>query len=88
MYTTYPDQATLVTSTGEQIVADMFLSDHLGGEIHEGVVKQGDVFFYLERGAASEIEWVKLEWSSSYDDPEGNYDNDLYNDHSVKLQLK
>jgi len=88
IYTTYPDQATLVTSTGEQIEADMFLSDHLGGEIHEGVVKQGDVFFYLERGAASEIEWVKLEWSSSYDDPEGNYDNDLYNDHSVKLQLK
>lgn len=88
IYTTYPDQATLVTSTGEQVEADMMVSEDLGGDIHEGVIKQGDVIFYLDRGAASEIEWVKLNWSSNYSDPEGDYDNDLYQDHSVKIELK
>lgn len=88
MYTTYPDQATLVTSTGEQVEANMWESGDVGGDIHEGVIKDGDVFFYLERGAASEIEWIKLEWSSSYSDPDGNYENDIYHDHSVKIELK
>lgn len=88
IYTTYPDQALLVTSTGEQIDADMLLSDHLGGEIHEGVIKQGDIYFYLERGSALEIDWVKLNWDSSYEDPSGDYEKDIYEEHSVKLELK
>ncbi|MET3575042.1 hypothetical protein ACFFIY_04700 [Bhargavaea ullalensis] len=88
VYSTYPDQATLVTSTGEQVDADMLFSDSLGGEIHEGVIKDGGVYFYLERGAASEISWIKLNWNSSYEDPAGNYDNDEYHEHSVKIDLK
>ena len=88
IYTTYPDQATLVTSTGEQVEADMWLSDNLGGEIHEGVIKEGNIIFYLERGKAEEIDWIKLTWSNSYEDPDGNYDNDLYDDQEVKLELK
>ena len=88
IYTTYPDQATLVTSTGEQVEADMWLSDNLGGEIHEGVIKEGNIIFYLERGKAEEIDWIKLTWSNSYEDPDGNDDNDLYDDQEVKLELK
>jgi hypothetical protein len=88
VYTTYPDQATLVTSTGEQVPADFWLSDNLGGEVHEGVVKEGDLIFYLERGEAESVEWVKLVWSSSYSDPDGKYENDLYHDQEVKLELK
>ncbi|MGN1400972.1 MAG: hypothetical protein ACI4XL_05665 [Bacillus sp. (in: firmicutes)] len=88
IYTSYPDQATLVTSTGEQVEADMFTSDSLGGEIHEGVIKEGNVIFYLERGEAEKIEWVKFTWSNSYEDPNGNYDNDIYEDTEVKLELK
>lgn len=88
VYATYPDQATLVTSTGEQVEASLFESSGVGGEIHEGVIKDGDVFFYLERGAASEITWIKLNWSSSYSDPNGNYDNDIYKDHAIKIDLK
>ncbi|WP_173918679.1 hypothetical protein [Halobacillus sp. Marseille-Q1614] len=88
VYTTYPDQTTLVTSTGEQVEADMLVSDHLGGEIHEGVIKEGQVVFYLERGHAADIEWVKLTWSSSYEDPDGNYEKDKYYDHEVKIDLK
>ena len=89
IFTTYPDQATLVTSTGEQVSADMFLSDHIGGEIHEGVIKEGDVIFYLERGEAESIEWIKLEWET-YDEglsDAGDYDN-YAKTHSVKLDIK
>lgn len=82
IYTTYPDQATLVTSTGEQVSADFWVSDNLGGEIHEGVVKEGDLIFYLERGEATAVEWVKLIWSNSYSE------DDLYHDQEVKLELK
>ncbi|CDQ18505.1 hypothetical protein [Halobacillus karajensis] len=88
LYSTYPDQMTLVTSTGEQVEADMWVSDDLGGEIHEGVIKEGQIIFYLERGHAADIEWVKLTWSSSYEDPDGNYENDKYHDHEVKIDLK
>lgn len=88
IYTTYPDQATLVTSTGEQVEAETYLSDDVGGEIHEGVIKEGNVIFYLDRGKAEEIKWVKLTWSNSYEDPNGDYDKDLYFDQEVKLELK
>lgn len=88
VYNTYPDQATLVTSTGEQVEADMMVSDAVGGEIHEGVIKEGNLIFYLDRGEADKIDWVKLTWSNDYTDPDGNYDNDKYHDQEVKLDLK
>lgn len=87
-YTTYPDQATLVTSTGEQVEADLFVSDDLGGEIHEGVIKEGNVIFYLKRGKAEEIKWIKLTWSNSYTDPNGDYEKDKHFEQEVKLELK
>ncbi|NOU82660.1 hypothetical protein GC101_27745 [Paenibacillus sp. LMG 31459] len=40
-FTTHPDQAVLVTSTGEQIDADMSQSEDIGGEIYEGATKKG-----------------------------------------------
>lgn len=61
-FTTYPNQATLVTSTGEQIEADWNQSDNLGGEIYEGVVKEGDVVFFLKNGHAEDIKWITLKW--------------------------
>ena len=67
----------------QQVEADMWQSDDLGGEIHEGVIKEGNIFFYLERGEAESIEWVKLTWNNSYSDPDGNYENDIYYDQEV-----
>lgn len=88
-FETYPDQATLVTSTGEQVEADMFISDHLGGDIDKGVIKEGDVVFFLERGEAESIEWVKFEWTvtDSELEDQGDYDNDTKN-YEVELELK
>ncbi len=43
-FDTYPDQATMVVE-GQQIEAEMFLSDSIGGEILSGVTKEGIVTF-------------------------------------------
>lgn len=85
-FVTYPDQATLVTSTGEQIDASMIASDHIGGEIDKGVIKEGGVIFYLERGEADKIEWVKLSWNGH----KGGDDevSEEYKEFEVELKLK
>jgi hypothetical protein len=63
-FTVYPDQAVLVTSTGEQIdTPEMLATDHIGGEIDLGVIKEGNVIWYLQRGHAADIKWVKLKFS-------------------------
>ena len=90
MFTTYPDQAVLVTSTGEQIdMPDMWISDDVGGDIHEGVIKEGNVIWYLERGQAEAVEWIKLEWNATDTALEdaSDYEN-AYKTFSVKLDLK
>ncbi|MEC0092902.1 hypothetical protein [Paenibacillus macquariensis] len=86
IYTTYPDQAELVTSTGEQISADMFYSDHLGGELEEGVIKQGNVIFSLQRGHAADIKWIKMKWYVTEGD--GMQMDAKRKEYSVKLELK
>jgi hypothetical protein len=88
VFNVYPDQATLTTSTGEQVEIDMWESDDIGGEINEGVIKEGDIFFYLERGHAEEINWIKLTFSGDYTDPSGDYDKDIYYDYAMKVNLK
>lgn len=85
-FTTYPDQATLVTSTGEQVDASMFLSDDLGGEIDKGVIKDGNVIFYLDRGNAEKIEWIKLSWSAVVG-AEDDFSDDR-KEYEVELKLR
>lgn len=55
----YPDQMTIVTDTKEQKEADMFLSDHIGGDFIGKVQKSGNVVFILDSNA-EEISHVKL----------------------------
>ncbi len=47
-FDTYPDQATMVVE-GQQIEAEMFLSDSIGGEILSGVTKEGIVTFSVPK---------------------------------------
>lgn len=48
----YPDQATIVTDTKEQIDASMIASDHIGGEFIGEVEKEGTVAFLLNKSVA------------------------------------
>ncbi|MGM0836060.1 MAG: hypothetical protein ACQEV7_07875 [Bacillota bacterium] len=86
-FTTYPDQATLVTSTGEQLdFPDMWISDSLGGEIDKGVIKEGNVIWYLERGEAEAIEWIKVSWDAHVGSEE-EWDGER-KEYEVELKLK
>lgn len=44
----YPDQGTLVTNTGEQIDADLWFSDDVGGDFLGKVKKEGNVMFMVD----------------------------------------
>lgn len=54
----YPDQGTLTTDTKEQVNADMFLSDSIGGEMIGEVKKDGTIFFVLKKSKADEINTI------------------------------
>lgn len=44
----HPNQATLVTNTGEQVSADLWFSDDVGGEFLGKVKKEGNVLFFVK----------------------------------------
>ncbi|OGX79815.1 hypothetical protein A6395_04220 [Exiguobacterium sp. SH31] len=44
----HPNQSTLVTNTGEQIDANLWFSDDVGGDFLGEVKKEGNVFFFAE----------------------------------------
>ncbi|MEC2073595.1 hypothetical protein [Alkalihalophilus marmarensis] len=56
----YADQATITTSTGEQLEADIWMSDHIDGDYYGQVKKSGSVFFVLDNSNAEEIEWIRV----------------------------
>ena len=86
-FTFYPDQAVLVTSTGEQIdMPDMWVSDDIGGEIDKGVIKEGNIIWYLERGNAEAIEWIKMSFSGRQGD-EDNFEAET-KDYEFEIKLK
>ncbi|MGM0852565.1 MAG: lipoprotein [Bacillota bacterium] len=86
-FTLYPDQAVLVTSTGEQIdMPDMWVSDNIGGEIDKGVIKEGNIIWYLERGHAEDIEWIKMEFSG-HQGAEDDFEAEM-KEYEIELQLK
>jgi hypothetical protein len=86
-FTFYPDQAVLVTSTGEQIdMPDMWVSDSIGGEIDKGVIKEGYIIWYPERGNAEAIEWIKMSFSGHQGD-EDDFEAEL-KEYEFEIKLK
>jgi uncharacterized lipoprotein len=65
--TFYPSQATITTNTGEQLEADMWLSDHIDGDFIGAVKKSGSQFFILENSNAEDIEWVRILINAPHD---------------------
>jgi hypothetical protein len=87
VFTTYPDQARLVTSTGEQIEMSELMSESLGGEIEKGVIKEGNVIWYLKRGHAEDITWIKLKWRANVG-KSSNITKDSLKEYDIEIKLK
>jgi hypothetical protein len=66
--TFYASQATIATSTGEQLESDMWMSDHIDGEMMSGTSHSGSFFFILENSNAEDIENVRITWSAPHDE--------------------
>lgn len=47
----YPDQGEITTDTKEQIEAEMFLSDSVGGEFKGQIIKEGTIIFVADSKA-------------------------------------
>ncbi|WP_090865640.1 DUF4352 domain-containing protein [Oceanobacillus limi] len=67
----YPDQSTLTTNAGDQVEADLWLSDSIGGEFFGTTNKEGEVIFQLDT-PAEEIESIKVIMDGAHDD---NYES-------------
>jgi hypothetical protein len=88
IFTTYPDLAVLVTSAGEQIdIPDLWITDHLGGEIQIGERKEGTVTWYLNSEDAESLDWIILKWYA-FEGGEMDHEARLQKDYEVKLNLK
>lgn len=85
-FTTYPNQATIVTSTGEQQTADWNQSGDIGGEIYEGVTKEGDMIFFLKKGHAEDIKWITLKWLT-HKGGESDITQDNQKNYDVKIEF-
>lgn len=72
----YPDQGIIVTDTGQQVNAEVFLSDQVGGDFYGNVTKSGDVFFFFD-GQAEEISSVRYIIDSGHDENFETFGEDL-----------
>lgn len=72
----YPDQGTIVTNTGNQVDADFWFSDSLGGDFLGEVTKSGDVFFFFE-GTPEEISTIRYIVGSGHDEDWENFGDDI-----------
>lgn len=83
---TYPDQSTMVVN-GQQIDANISMSDSIGGEILSGVRKEGIVTFDIPKMEDSEaINNIRLKWDAS-DWNSDDMDNS-FKDFDVTIELK
>ncbi len=62
--TFYASQATIATSTGEQLESDLWLSDHIAGDLMSGTSHSGSFYFVLENSKAEDVESVRVTWSA------------------------
>ncbi|MEZ2459347.1 hypothetical protein ACBR55_12270 [Salinicoccus roseus] len=56
----YIDQAEVVTSTGQQLQPEFFLSDGIQADMQGAVSSTGTVPYIMDEGAGDEIEWIDV----------------------------
>ncbi|AQY51148.1 hypothetical protein PWEIH_12260 [Listeria weihenstephanensis FSL R9-0317] len=62
---TYPLQGELVTINGQQLAADIILSDLVDGKMKPGATIKGTITFPLEKlDKVSDIDWFQFSWST------------------------
>ncbi|GEM02055.1 protein of unknown function [Halolactibacillus halophilus] len=66
--TFYSSQAEIATSTGEQLESDMWMSDHIEGDLMSGTKHSGSLFFILENSKAEDVESIRIKWSAPYNE--------------------
>lgn len=76
MNTIHPGQGIAVTDTGNQIDANLLLSDDVGGDFHGEVTKSGNVFFIYD-GNADEVSNVRYIINSGHNEDFENFDEDI-----------
>lgn len=54
------DQSVMVTSTGQQIEPDMFLTDNITASMLGAIEYTGTVPYIMDEGAGDDIEWVDI----------------------------
>lgn len=74
--TIYADQGTIVTNTGNQVDADIFFSDDVGGDFLGEVTKTGTVFFFFD-GDTENIDNVRYIINSGHDEDWESFGEDL-----------
>lgn len=79
----YPEQATLTTNTGEQIEAELFLSDQIGGEFIGKVKKSGNILF-VAKSQPKDITSIKY----ILDGPHDQELNSLADRYTVEIPTK
>lgn len=72
----YPDQGTIVTDTKQQVVADMILSDSVGGDFLGQVIKEGTIQFIFE-GNAEDINSFQYVVGSGSDSDYNHFGEDI-----------
>lgn len=72
----YPDQAVLTTDVGDQVDAEMLLSDDVGGDFFGPTNKKGAIYFLFHTDP-SEINSVKLIIDGAHDDDFERVGDDL-----------
>ncbi|HLR03649.1 MAG TPA: hypothetical protein VK111_12965 [Virgibacillus sp.] len=72
----YPDQATITTDAGDQVDADMLLSDEVGGDFIGKVKKDGQVIFTVDSDA-DEINEINLFIDGTHDEDFENIGEDI-----------
>lgn len=79
----YAGQGTMSTNTGEQIEPDMWMSDHIEGEMIAGTNGSGTMMYILENSSAEDIESVRLVFDAPLNQDWDTIDEDL----DVEIEL-
>lgn len=87
----YPDQGTIITSTGEQQEAILYdmkgVTTDWGGDIGNGVTKKGDIMAPIKKiNNVSDIQNIRLKFSSSYETDNMDDDNS-HHDYDITINL-